>query len=584
MIGNILIVDDDLSALKLLRDILAIEGHIVRPFNNGELALRSIMAEAPELIVLDIRMPGLNGFDVCRKIKAIDKLKDLPVIFISAASDLEDKVRAFEEGGVDYITKPFQKEEVIARVRTHIALSHTMQRMKKITYDLQKSEESLKIAQKIAHLGHWELDVKTGQFSCSEEMYRILGLSLQESMSSQNAFLQSVHPDDRKDVADHLNEVMAAGLSFDMEYRIVLPKGEVRVVHGKGEVVNLKGGVQSEIIGTIQDVSEHSQYRMMGVIQDISERKQIEEELRIAAVTFETHDAIMITDADANIIKVNQAFTFVTGFSPEEVLGKNPRIMKSGKHDKSFYVEMFQKLLSEGRWNGEVWDKRKNGEIYPRSMTITAVKDSNQKLTQYVGIFRDISDQKKNEELTHKLAFYDSLTQLPNRRMLYDRLKQAIASNKRNRNFGAVIFLDLDNFKPLNDKHGHVVGDLLLIEVARRITSCVREMDTVARFGGDEFVIMLSELNSDKTKSIKEAGVVAEKIRLCLAETYMLKLVHDDNSEICVEHHCSSSIGVTLFDSHEGSQEGILKQADVAMYRAKEGGRNSICFYEDKLN
>ena len=580
MIGNILIVDDDLSALKLLRDILTIEGHIVRPFNNGELALRSIMAEAPELIVLDIRMPGFNGFEVCRRIKTIENLKDLPVIFISAASDLEDKVRAFEEGGVDYITKPFQKEEVIARVRTHIALSHTMQQMKIIAFNLQKNEESLKIAQKIAQLGHWELNVKSGQFICSEEMYRILGLSPQKSISGQDAFLQSVHPDDRADVAAQLNEVMAEGPSFDMEYRIVLQNGEVRVVHGKGEVVNLNDGVKSRIIGTIQDVGEHSQYRMMGVIQDITERKQIEEELRIAAVTFETHDAIIITDADANIIKVNQAFTFVTGYSPEEVLGKNPRIMKSGKHDKPFYVAMFQKLLSEGRWNGEVWDKRKNGEIYPRSMTITAVKDSNQKLTQYVGIFRDISDQKKNEELTHKLAFYDSLTQLPNRRMLYDRLKQAIASNKRSRNYGAVIFLDLDNFKPLNDRHGHVVGDLLLIEVARRISSCVREMDTVARFGGDEFVVMLSELNSDKTKSIQEAGVVAEKIRLCLAQTYLLKLVHDDNSEICVEHHCSSSIGVTLFDSHEGSQEGILKQADAAMYRAKEGGRNSICFYE----
>ena len=284
MIGNILIVDDEPSALKLLRDILAADHHVVRPFKNGELALRSLMVEAPELILLDIRMPGMNGFEVCRRIKEDERLKDIPVIFISAASDMEDKVRAFQEGGVDYITKPFQKEEVIARVRTHIALSHTMQRMKKIAESLRMSEESLKMAQSIAHLGHWELDTKSGQFICSEEMYRILGLERQGPMANHDAFLQTVHPDDRERVANHLSEVLVGG-SFDIEYRIILPSGEVRVVHGKGKVFSVGDSKQKKIIGTIQDIHEHDQTKMLGVIQDITERKELQNKLEEQANT-----------------------------------------------------------------------------------------------------------------------------------------------------------------------------------------------------------------------------------------------------------------------------------------------------------
>lgn len=288
MIGNILIVDDEPAALKLLKDILTADSHVVRPFNNGELALRSVMAEAPELILLDIRMPGMNGFEICRQIKENEHLKEIPVIFISAASEMEDKVKAFQEGGVDYITKPFQKEEVIARVRTHIALSHTMQRMKKMTDALRISEESLKLAQTMAHLGHWEWDVKSGQVTCSEELYRILGLDPQEAMVSHDvflqAFLQAVHPDDRAFVSIHLDNV-ATGNDFDIEYRIVLRNGEVRVVHGKGATFSLGAEKQTKIIGTIQKIQERDQTKMLGVIQDITERKELQNKLEQQANT-----------------------------------------------------------------------------------------------------------------------------------------------------------------------------------------------------------------------------------------------------------------------------------------------------------
>lgn len=284
MNGNILIVDDDSGALKLLKDILMDEGHVVRPFNNGDLALRSIAVEAPELILLDIRMPGMNGFEVCRRIKADERLKEIPVIFISAASDMEDKVKAFAEGGVDYITKPFQKEEVVARVKTHIALSHTVQRLKKIADDLRVNEESLKMAQAIARLGHWEWDMKSGQFICSEEMCRMLGLECQNSIVKKDIFLGAIHPDDRERVANVLSDVFA-GSGFDIEYRIVLRTGEVRVVHGLGQTVFSEARKQSKIIGTVQDIHEHDQTKMLGVIQDITERKILENKLEEQANT-----------------------------------------------------------------------------------------------------------------------------------------------------------------------------------------------------------------------------------------------------------------------------------------------------------
>jgi diguanylate cyclase (GGDEF)-like protein/PAS domain S-box-containing protein len=208
------------------------------------------------------------------------------------------------------------------------------------------------------------------------------------------------------------------------------------------------------------------------------------------------------------------------------------------------------------------------------------IKNKNGSVEKLMGITEDITERKKAEEYIRTFAFYDTLTQLPNRRLLNDRLGQAMAASKRSGHYGAVMFLDLDNFKPLNDTHGHDVGDLLLVEAAQRITNCVREMDTVARFGGDEFVVMLNELDMDKELSVARAGVVAEKIRVTLADPYLLTRKQEGGVEIMVEHHCTSSIGVVLFINHEANQEDIIKWADMAMYQAKEGGRNTIRFFD----
>lgn len=320
----------------------------------------------------------------------------------------------------------------------------------------------------------------------------------------------------------------------------------------------------------------------MGVIRDITERKQIEEALRIAATAFESQESMVITDAKGVILQVNQAFTEATGYTAEEAVGQTPRLLKSGRQDADFYREMWGTLLRTGKWQGEIWDKRKNGEIYPKLLTISAVKGEDGIVTHYVGSDHDITKRKAAEGEIHNLAFYDSLTQLPNRRLLDDRLGKIMATSKRSGHYAAVMFLDLDNFKPLNDEHGHGVGDLLLVEAARRIARCVREVDTVARFGGDEFVVVLSELDEDKAESTAQAGIVAEKIRVTLAEPYVLKVQPEGKKETTVEHLCTSSIGVVLFINHETSEEDILKWADMAMYQAKEAGRNQVRFYESK--
>jgi diguanylate cyclase (GGDEF)-like protein len=200
-----------------------------------------------------------------------------------------------------------------------------------------------------------------------------------------------------------------------------------------------------------------------------------------------------------------------------------------------------------------------------------------------VWYFRDITERKRAEQQIHNLAFYDVLTQLANRRLLNDRLGQAMAATKRSGRYGALMFMDLDNFKPLNDTHGHEMGDLLLIEAAHRLNGCVRETDTVARFGGDEFVVMLNELSDNRERSVAQAGIVAEKIRAALAEPYLLTDRHAGVVKTTVEHHCTASIGVVLFINHESSPEEIFKRADLAMYQAKEEGRNRVSFFDGPL-
>jgi diguanylate cyclase (GGDEF)-like protein/PAS domain S-box-containing protein len=321
-------------------------------------------------------------------------------------------------------------------------------------------------------------------------------------------------------------------------------------------------------------VQAHGGPYLFASVRDISERIEFDKELRIAAIAFNSHEAIMITDNEANIIRVNKAFEEITGYSEQEVLGRNPRVLSSGKHTKSFYAEMWQTLLQTGHWEGEVWDRRKNGEVYPKHLTITATKEDGEESTLYVAIFNDITERKRAEEEIYNLAFYDALTGLPNRRLLMEHLSIALAASARSQQHGGLIFLDLDNFKILNDTLGHDYGDILLKEVASRLKYCVREVDTVARLGGDEFVVLVENISAEKDDASQYISHIAEKMRAVLATPYQLKK-H--------QYHSSPSIGICLFFGNEESVDELIKRADIAMYQAKDSGRNRVRFFDPYL-
>ncbi len=307
---------------------------------------------------------------------------------------------------------------------------------------------------------------------------------------------------------------------------------------------------------------------------DITERKKAEAELKIAAAAFESQEGILVTDAHGLILRVNGAFTRITGYTAAEVMGKNPNMLASGRHDADFFAEMWGSIHRAGSWEGEIWNQRKNGDVYPEYLIITAVKGVDGIVTNYVGTLTDITLRKAAEEEIQRLAFFDPLTGLPNRRLLLDRLSQALASSARSGREGALLFIDLDHFKTLNDTLGHDVGDMLLQQVAERLTACVREGDTVARLGGDEFVVMLEDLSELPIEAAAQTEAVGDKILSTLNRLYQLS---------SHEYHNTPSIGATLFNHHQQGADDLFKQADIAMYQAKKAGRNTLRFFDPQM-
>jgi diguanylate cyclase (GGDEF)-like protein/PAS domain S-box-containing protein len=331
-----------------------------------------------------------------------------------------------------------------------------------------------------------------------------------------------------------------------------------------------------------------SQQRILATVRDITERRKAEAALRESEYRWKfalegSGDGLWDWNLVDNTVFFSRRWKEMLGFAEDEIgNGLDEWEKRIHPDDRAETLATVQAYL-DGKtpvYQSEHRVKCKDGSwkwILDRGMVVSRNEDG--KPLRMIGTHADISERKRAEEQIHNLAFYDTLTQLPNRRMLNDRMNQAMASSKRSGRYGALLFLDLDNFKPLNDRYGHAVGDLLLKEVARRISSCLREMDTVARFGGDEFVVMLTELDVDNAESAAQAGIVAEKIRVILAQPYVLKVKHEGRADSIIEHNCTSSIGVVLFIDHRDSTEDIIKWADMAMYQAKEDGRNLTRFY-----
>ena len=309
-------------------------------------------------------------------------------------------------------------------------------------------------------------------------------------------------------------------------------------------------------------------------LRDIRARNRADAELRISATAFESNDGIVVTDAKGVIQRINQAFTHISGFTLSDLVGRTTDMLRSSRHDQEFYNAILGEIRASGGWQGEMWAKRRNGEEYPVWLNISVVRDKDGRVTHFVGSHSDITERKQAEAEIKDLAFFDQLTGLPNRTLFGDRLKQAIRSADRSHHYGALLFIDLDNFKELNDTMGHDIGDKLLRQVAKRLMSFVREVDTVARLGGDEFVVILSDLHKEESEAGNQAEAVAEKALDALREPYHLGEV---------TYTSTASIGATLFRDKSGSFEELMKQADLAMYKSKAVGRNTVRFFDPAM-
>ncbi len=441
-----------------------------------------------------------------------------------------------------------------------IELIETMARLAAIAIEREQTGQKLESAETewLQAMDHFAdviylLDSKHCLLRANSTFYRIIGASPAESLG---------HP-----IIDILGS-----LCGEKPCSVCQPQGEVfegaQVIEAHDPCNPLKrpAEMSSKVIRARN--GEPSGYLVS--FHDLTRARQLEQRLRLSATVFEsTAEGVIITNTDGEIVDVNRAFSEITGFSRVEVLGKNPSIWKSGRHDESFYRDMWLSLKESGHWRGEIWNRRKNGELFPEWTTISSVLDEQNRLTHYVAVFSDISALKQTQEKLEHLAHYDALTELPNRLLFNARLAHALKHAKRNDEQLAVLFLDLDRFKNVNDSLGHPMGDELLRQISGRIKGTLRQEDTVARLGGDEFVLLLENIRGPHN-----AALMAEKLMGAVEQPIMLE---------AQPVHMSVSMGISIYpdDSHDAA--GLVRNADAAMYRAKEAGRNTYQFYTPEL-
>ncbi len=458
--AGILVVDDDPAGLQLLVDLMSKQGYLVRPANSGELALRSAVNRPPELILLDVQMPGMDGYEVCRRLKNNPKTKDVPVLFLSALQDSESKVLGLKAGAVDFVTKPFQAEEVFARVQAHLLLARTRNALDAMCL--------------------------------------------------------------------HLNE---------------------RVVERSNDLVAVSSALQAKV----------------------AEHLETAERLRLTSKAIEAAgDAIVITDAHGMLLSANPAFTLITGYQASEIKSLTSSKLVSDRYSKDFLADILASICSEGAWSGELCIRPKSGKIFPIWLNISSVQTGQEPATHYVGIFFDISKIKKAQARIDFLAHHDLLTGLPNRLLLREKFELAIAEANHNKRPIGLLFIDLDNFKSINDTLGHPSGDNYLQLIAKRIKRSVRNSDSLCRLGGDEFIALIT-----RVRSKNDLRAMAEKIM----EKVRVPVMIEGN-----DLQRSASIGIAVYPDDGTDIDTLVRKADTAMYRAKEQGRNQCIYFNEKMD
>ncbi|MGB0280651.1 MAG: PAS domain S-box protein [Neptuniibacter sp.] len=414
----------------------------------------------------------------------------------------------------------------------------------KVEHALKLSENRNELAQNLYGIGVWEWNTVADEVYWSQEMCEIWGVDASEFRGDLDAVQKAIHPDDFASWESDVQQAVEKGINHELEFRIILPNGQTRWIYALGKPMVTEGVTQG----------------MLGICTDVTEkREQLLKLSRAASVFSHAQEGIIITDADGVIVETNQAFHDITGYDEDEVIGQTPRVLKSGRHSEEFYASMWQELIEEGHWEGELWNKSKDDEFFAESLTISSVKDEHGVLTNYVGVFSDITVKKLREETLEKRANYDALTNLPNRRVLNSALE--IKLEQPLQHGMAVLFIDLDGFKAINDGYGHSVGDELLIAVSKRFKSLLRSDDIVARVGGDEFILLV-----DKIRSPEEVKKFASRILEACSTKFSFDI---GDVEI------SSSIGSvfvpegTIVDATD-----LINRADAAMYSAKSAGKN----------
>ena len=385
----------------------------------------------------------------------------------------------------------------------------------------------------------------------SESSRAIYGIEPSRIMEDASPAFAALHADDRERIKASIEHSAQALTTWRESYRVQLPDGRVIWVEGEASPQRQPDG----------SVLWH------GYIHDVTERYHAETQLRLAASVFaHSLEGIAITDAENRLVDVNPSFTRVTGYAKHELLGEDPKKLASGRHERAFYQQMWAAIEADGAWQGEIWNRRKNGEIYPEHLSIAVLRDAGGAVQHYIGVFTDISALKAHEAELDRIAHYDHLTGLPNRRLLMDRLEQAIAHVKRSGIALAVCYLDLDGFKPINDRYGHGVGDRVLVEVTESLRRIVRGEDSVARLGGDEFVLLLTGLTQPE-----DCFGLLNRVLTGIREP--VRVGH-------VAHRLSASIGVTLCPPDLADSDTLLRHADQAMYHAKEAGKDGYHLYD----
>ncbi|MDO9239272.1 MAG: EAL domain-containing protein [Methylicorpusculum sp.] len=434
-------------------------------------------------------------------------------------------------------------------------ISTDISELKRLEMSLLENEKLLSESQRIAQIGSWRIALPSHNVTWSDETYRIFQTTQDRFEQTLEAFTQRIHPQDREVLQAWLKDLVENGTADSHLFKILLSESNERILEMHGELKCDANGMPIAINGTVQDITE---------------RLQAEQQLRLNAQVFEfSREGIIITDAQNKIVAINPAYSEISGYSFQEALGKNPRLVSSGKQDKAFYKDMWQQILNQGHWQGEVINRRKNGSLYPQRLSISVIRDQSGRISHHIGILNDLSEHKAAEERIQFLSNFDPLTHLPNRDLLRDRTQLALAAAQRADSSFALMYLDVDRFKIVNDSMGPSIGDQLLKELANRLIEHLHPDDTVCRQGGDEFIFLLPNTDAEG------AAHVAQKMLELIAQPFTL-----EGQRMTL----TASIGIAQYPQDGNELEQLAQSADAALFRAKQNGRNNFQFFTRQLH